>query len=609
MSEIIGKLVDLGIMIKADGSPQQKVKCPNCNDQRSNKRDRSLSVNIVSGLFKCHYCHWTGCAIPNEDDKKYVRPEESKNKSLSPETIEFFKQRCISETTLKALKITEEDEWMPQFDAIVKTAVFNYYQNSVLINKKYRSIDGKGFRMVKDAKLIFYNLDGIVNEKDVIITEGEFDAISFFEAGFRNVVSVPNGANKGSQKLEYLDHGINYFEGVEKIYLAVDNDDSGESLFQELSRRLGKERCYRVHYPNECKDANDVLINHGIEGVQELVNTATELPIEGIVDVTGEYESILELYNTGIERGEELDEFGQEFNTICTFQTGKLYVITGIPSHGKSSFLEDIQINLAVEKGWKFAIFSPEHFPVKYMIYKYAEILVGKPFFVGHSERMSVQQLDKAIEFIREHFFFIRPKDEMYTLDNILDISRNLVMRHGIKGLTIDPWNTIAHDFGGKSETQYIEDALNRITLWKQVNDVAVFVVAHPKKMQKQQSGENAGLHEVPTLYDIAGSSNFFNKADMGICIYRNFKEGLTYFYMQKVKYRNLGEVGVCTFKYNALNNRFEPAQYEPSYADDPAKVTKIRHKNMLQEEVEQVEISMTSTMKPNMEFDDDLPF
>ena len=609
MSEIINNLIDKGIMVRADGSAQQKVKCPNCNHKRSNKKDKSLSVNIVSGMFKCHYCSWTGCAAPNEDDKKYARPKETKDYSLSERAVEFFKERGIQQTTLTAMKVSEEEEWMPQDDDKVPVIVFNYYQNSSLINKKYRSYS-KGFKMFKDAKLIFYNLDSIVNESEVIITEGEMDALSFFEAGFSNVVSVPNGANKGTQKLLYLDNCVNYFQGVEKIYLAVDNDDAGESLFQELSRRLGKERCYRVHYQEGCKDSNEVLVNHGVDGVKHLIENASPLPIEGIVDVEQELDSIEELYNTGIQRGEELKNFGDKFNELCTFQTGKLYVFTGIPSHGKSSFLEDIEVNLAATKGWKFAIFSPEHFPVKYMIYKYAELLVGKPFFDGVSDRMTIQQLRKAIDFIREHFFFIRPNDEMYTLDNILEISRNLVLRHGIKGLTIDPWNTIAHDFGKKSETQYIEDALNKITLWKQINDVAVFLVAHPRKMQKVQNGDKAGLHEVPTLYDIAGSSNFFNKADMGVCIYRDFKENLTYFYMQKVKYRNLGEVGLCRFQYNKLNNRFEPAELEDFDQENPVRVLKQRNENMLQEDVEQAEMSMSSGIKPNTDFDDDdLPF
>ena len=130
--------------------------------------------------------------------------------------------------------------------------------------------------------------------------------------------------------------------------------------------------------------------------------------------------------------------------------------------------------------------------------------------------------------------------------------------------------------------------------------------------MQKVQAGEMSGLYEVPSMYDIAGSSNFYNKADMGISIYRNFKDGMTYFYMQKVKYRNLGEVGLCTFKYNILNNRFEPAEISEYGEQDELgnkliNRLKIREENLLKDEVEQVEMSLSSGMTPNADFDDDI--
>ena len=171
-----------------------------------------------------------------------------------------------------------------------------------------------------------------------------------------------------------------------------------------------------------------------------------------------------------------------------------------------------------------------------------------------------------------------------------------------------------AHEVIHAMRAKQLGYKVNKITLWKQQNDVAVFLVAHPKKLQKIQNGERAGLYEIPTMYDIAGSSNFYNKADMGISIYRNFKDGMTYFYMQKVKYRNLGEVGMCTFKYNMLNNRFEPAELDPSGQVDTrgnrtVNSLKIRNDNLLVEDIEQVEMPMSSGITPNTEFDDDLPF
>ncbi len=605
-TDIIGKLLSLDIQVKNKPS-QQKVKCPKCNERRSDKRDRSLSVNVDLGVFRCHYCGYSGTVIEKEDSKyKIPEPSPGGSDKLSDELIQFFSSRGISRQTVRDVKISEEDKWIAKVDKKTNTIVFNYYQSGRLVNKKYRSIEEKGFALESGAKLIFYNLDSIIGENEIIITEGEMDALTFIECGINNVISVPNGANVGQNNLQYLDNCISYFDNIERIYLAVDNDNAGHSLREELARRLGKDICYIVKYPEGCKDANEVLLKYGSQDVKSLITSAEPFPIEGIVYADNEMDSILALYNSGYERGEEIKELGIDFDKICTFQTSRLYTITGIPGHGKSSLLEHIEVILAAKKGWKFGIFSPEHHPLAYMIYKYAEIIVGKPFFEGASERMSPMELQKAIQFIKDHFFFIRPKDDMFTLDEILDISRSLIRKYGVKSIVIDPWNTVSHNFGSDNETQYIEKALNKITLFKQEHDILFAIVVHPKKMLKVKDGERAGQYEVPNLYDINGSSNFFNKTDVGISVYRDHKEDSTYVYVQKMKYRNLGEIGQCKFKYNKANNRFTPIDTFNQY--------KFNNKNMLNEEIKQEEMSF-GNLKPNRGFEsgvddyDDLPF
>jgi twinkle protein len=239
-----------------------------------------------------------------------------------------------------------------------------------------------------------------------------------------------------------------------------------------------------------------------------------------------------------------------------------LYIITGIPTHGKSSFLNWMEAMLAAKNGWKFAIFSPEHYPLEYLIYRYAEILTGKGFFHNSYDRMTKSECEIALEFINKHFYFIRPTEGMYTMKELLNISRSLVLRHGVKGFTIDPWNTIKHDYTtGMTETQYIETSLNELTLFKQAHDVAVFLVAHPRKMSKIKDTSHPmfGLHEVPTLYDISGSKSFYDKADVGLTVYRNFKTESTTVYVQKIKFKHLGEVGMTDFKYIGNNSRYNP--------------------------------------------------
>jgi twinkle protein len=449
-------------------------------------------------------------------------------------------------------KITQEKIFMPHAQKEMSCLVWNYFRNEQIVNKKYRSGD-KGFKMESGAELIFYNLDHMNGE--VIITEGEMDCMSFDEAGFQSVISVPNGATLGNNNLQYLDNCWEYFDNVEKVYLALDNDDAGQKLMHELARRIGKERCMIVKYPDDCKDANEVIIKHGTEVLKNCIATAEGFPLEGVITVDDIEDDIHRLYREGVDKGQEAGM--GDFDELCSFRTSMLYTFTGIPSHGKSTFVNNLEIKLSVEDGWKWGIFSPEHYPLEYMVYKYVEILTGKPFF-HPTARIPIPELIQALQFIKKHFFFIRPKNEMFTLDKIMEAGRQLVVKHGINGFTIDPWNTIQHDYGRFSETQYIERALNQLTIFKQEQDLAVFLVAHPTKLAKMREGEGQGMYEIPTLYDIAGSSNFFNKTDVGITIYRNFNALTSEVYVQKMKYKNMGTIGWTKFVFNSMNNRFD---------------------------------------------------
>lgn len=540
-----------GINIGGKKSGQVKVKCPQCSHLRKkNKSEPCLSVNVDSGIFNCHNCGWKGSVYSKSEKKNYVIPTYN-NTALSKENFDYIISRKISASTISKHKITQETMFSPKENANVSCLVFNYFRNKSIVNKKYRSRN-KGFQMVSGAELILYNIDSI--QKDfVIITEGEFDCISFDEAGFHSVVSVPNGAS--AKNMSYLESCYDIFADVKKIYLATDSDEPGVNLMLELARRLGREKCYIVKYPEECKDANEVLIKYGREELKRCIEKAEIFPIEGVIKANDVLDGIIRLYSNGIDRGAELKELGHEWINLCTFKTSMFYLFTGIPSHGKSTFVNNIEVLLTTNAGWKWGIFSPEHYPLEYLIYKYAEIIVGLPFFKSNFGRMGEGIMLKAIEFIHEHFYFIRPEGDDFTLDKILDIAKQLVFTHGIKGLTIDPWNTIHHNFEGMTETQYIERALNKITSFKQVYDLCVIVVAHPTKIKKDKFGQ----HEVPSLYDVSSSSHFFNKCDVGITIYRDFEVNQTIAYIQKMKYRNIGMFGRTEFNYNLANNRYHP--------------------------------------------------
>jgi len=485
--------------------------------------------------------------------KTYEKPKTSSS-PLSSEIINYFQSRGISKNTLQRFKVTESIEWMPKANKEVRTVCFNYYRNDELINIKYRAA-GKDFKMVKNAELIFYNIDSIKEDDTVIIVEGEIDALSLYEAGFYNVVSVPNGANLN---LQYLDNCYTYFENKSKIIIATDNDDPGYNLKEELSRRLGKEKCYKVNYPDECKDSNEILIKYGKEELKSFINSATPWPIEGVHTMEEMYEDVCNYYLNGYPKGYETYIPGMD--DLINFSGGQITLITGIPGSGKSEFLDYIMSQLTTRHQWHWGICSFENQPSSFHVTKLMEKIAGKAFQhrTDPTHRINQEEFNYSLGIVDHYFNFININKIDVTLDGILEKAKELVLRKGIKGLIIDPWNYIEHKVSpNQTETQYISESLTKVKAFALLTDVHIFIVAHPTKIAKNK---DTGEYEVPTLYNISGSAHFFNKTDNGICIYRSFSTNTVTCYVQKVRYSWLGKVGYTSFTYNVLNRQYGPA-------------------------------------------------
>ena len=575
---------DYGIAIPS-GKRTGKVKtfCPECRNQRHDKRDKSLSVDLDKQVWNCHYCGFSGHLEHTEEEKQrwkeqqswynpaqvrrerptYKKPKPRQTAPMSAKALAWFKGRGISEATLLAMKVTEGLEFMPQNNAQSNTVQFNYYKDGELLNTKFRTGDKK-FKMVSGAELLPYNIDAIKGTKECIITEGEMDALTFYECGRHDVVSVPNGAN---ENLTYLDDYIeDYFDDKDIIYIASDTDRKGVLLRDELLRRFGAERCRVLSYGDDCKDANEVLMKHGREAVLKCIADAPEIKLEGVFSVSDFETSLDAIFEYGLQKGVVVGH--ENFDKLCSFETKRLCIVTGIPGSGKSEFIDEIAERLNMRYGWRWAYFSPENAPLAYHASKLIEKFTGKHF---SQKTLSLPEYRQVKQHLEEDFFFIAPASD-YKVDSILERAKFLVRRKGIKGLVIDPYNRLENEAGGRSETQYISGLLDKLTNFAQQNDILVVLMAHPTKMSKNKDGQI----EVPTLYDISGSANFYNKADFGLVVHRDRLTNTVEVRVQKVKFRHLGEVGTAYFKYNINNGRYTPyiQGVEPVWDNDNHLIT-----------------------------------
>lgn len=552
-----------------------KTFCPQCRSYRTNKHDKSMSVNMQNGMFKCHYCGYSGCAaVPTESDKRqwmeqqpwyrpasirkqkpdYRRPTPKPHAPMEPRALAWFAKRGISQSTLEALKVTEGEEWMPQKNGKINTVQFNYYRDGQLINTKYRTGD-KCFKLCSGAELIPYNIDAIKGQKECIIVEGEMDALSFYEVGRHDVISVPNGANTN---LDYLDDYIDdYFEDKETIFIAVDTDTKGVILRDELIRRFGADRCRVVDFGEDCKDANEHLMAHGKESLLQCLVQAPEIKVEGVFTISDFEQSLDTIWEYGLQKGVTMGH--ENIDQLISFETKRLCLVTGYPGSGKSEFIDEMAERLNIRYGWRFAYFSPENAPLAYHASKLVEKFTGKHFDRQH---LSIGEYTQVKKHLEQNFFFISPSD--YKVATILDKAKYLVRRRGIKVLVIDPYNRLEDEKGGMKETDYISLLLDRLTNFAQQNDVLVILMAHPTKPAKNKEGKI----DPPTLYDISGSAHFFNKADFGIVVHRDKANDLVEIKIEKVKFRHLGMPGIAYMKYNLNNGRYTPYynEIEPNW-------------------------------------------
>lgn len=533
-----------------------KTVCPKCSSDRKHKSDPCLSVDLKEGLFNCHNCGFKGSAKTFDKPKKEFTPPVPRLQKVGDKMLKWFEnERKITNNTLLRFKITEAKEWMPQLNAEAAAICFNYYRDDVLVNIKFRDAK-KGFKLSGGAELIFYNLDSIKNENACVIVEGEIDCLSMHEAGVHNSISVPNGASKGSQRLEYLDNCWELFEDKEKIIIAVDNDEAGNSLKEELARRLDKTRCFIVNYPEGCKDANEVLIKYGKDEVKKMVDNAIPYPLEGEITVGNMSDTVEDYFLNGYPEGEKAGIPG--FDDFISFVPGQLTMITGIPGSGKDEFVNNITVGLAKNAGWKTGIIGFEE-PSEITVTKLIEKHSNKSFaFRKNSfQRVSNEDFEKGLLFVDNYFKFMNADEMDVTIDGIIENAKQMVKRYGINCLVISPYNCIEHKIPfGYSETQYISELLSKLISFLRKYHVHCFLIAHPTKIQKDKQ---TGRYDVPTLYNISGSAHFFNKPHNGISIYRDFVTNNVDVYIQKIKWSWLGKIGFCSFNYDTFTRQYLP--------------------------------------------------
>jgi len=556
---------DLGIQEKS-GQSRYYTLCPQCNHLRKKHKDVAcLTVNDEVGnrWYKCHHCGWSG-NLDMQDKFKEVS-ERSRMPKLIPDTYskevrDYLQKRGISAKTAKREMVFEYS--VGRGGPIMG---FPFYINMTLVNVKYFNVrwtpesdSMKWWQMDRKlgAKAIFLGMQSIRFERDeeieqnktVIITEGEWDWLTWKECGYNNALSVPQGAPNPKIKhftteFEYMtDPYVTSFfhpDNIDLIIFSTDGDAPGEMLRNQLAMFLGRERCKYINYPAGYKDINEVFAGNekkglpalGQEGVDDCYHNLSSFQVAGVIKPSDIRQDLKRYAEKGFKPG--LGCGLPYVDKLFTLKPKHITFVTGVPGSGKSVFIrwylgEFVRHNAKFNIKW--ALYTPENRPVAREYAKLAEVITGQRFEDGFYNSMSEMVREKTLQFIEKHFFIISPDrmnfetwggtvavDKVNTLDSLLKYLIYLKKTENIFGYVIDAWNKIEHEQPKyMTETSFISQQLDYLINFNDSYDVHGIVIVHPRKVD--MLGIN---YRMPSLYDIKGSSAWKEKADIGIVVHR----------------------------------------------------------------------------------------
>lgn len=442
--------------------------------------------------------------------------------------------------------------------------VIPFLREGKVVRRKYRQFDvteGK-WTADKGGQRIAYHEDCLRDEGllhlPLIVTEGELDAIAAIQAGFPRTISVPDGAP--AEPTKDLEDGAKYAwisdiktlltkDRVPEIIIAADGDDAGAALLQDLSILFGRYRCKYLTYPKSkkdrgrerCKDLNEVLEDYGVKGVTLTVSKAQWIRVDGVYRM-GELPPLPPsvIYEP---RHHLLQE-----NFKC--RLGDFSVITGTPGFGKTSFANDLFCGIAYDHHLSIAWASFEQEPQRDHRRNLRSWFCGQP---EHTlDHIQMNAADRWID--AQHLFLIPSEDEDASLEWLLEKMEVAVTRFAARIIIIDPWNELEHArMHNETETEYIGRAIRSLKRFAKAFRVHICVIAHPTKSAKDQDGN----YKMPTLYDINGSANWYNKADLGVIVHRENDQD-TLIKVQKSRYHEIiGKPGEVRMHYSKDERRF----------------------------------------------------
>ena len=438
-----------------------------------------------------------------ETERKVVRPPTKHENNIS-KAMSYINKRCISENTLKYADVKEDDKGNIVF--VYKNELGEHISNKYRPARKINK-DKKELKMwfEKETNInTLYLMDKADITKPLVICEGEFDALSLIEAGYKNAVSVPTGC----RSTEWITTNWTWLEQFEEVILWYDNDEAGKEGSNEVFNRLPN-KVVKIVYSDICNDINEILYKFGKSAVLKQLEKASIPLVSGVkstkqISTFNIYEA--ETVQLGIRK---ID------NRIIGMPLGTLNVVTGRTGEGKSTILNQFFIGESIRQGYKVFLFSGELTESNAKGWL-LDTLANEDDLLEFTNKKGIKYkkisstaVERMDNYLEDKFYLYTEED--YTIKSIIAKMEIMAKRYGVKVFCID--NLMVTENDEKEELRNQTEIVKMLKSFAKKYNCIVHLVAHPRKAQNGQMGLDKS--------DISGSANITNLADYVMLVQR----------------------------------------------------------------------------------------
>lgn len=535
--------------------------CPFCNSTKKSNQFKFF-INKDTGFYCCQrgscgakgnlyqlakfFGDDTGEVIKNKVErvfkvkKVYSKPVIKLN-DLKEVSLNYIRARGITDDTIKHFKLKSDTKG---------NIIFPYYDdkgihrlNKIRIPRKFdKAKDKTKIWQEGNGKPILFNMNNTNFNEPLVIIEGEWDCMCVYQAGYKNVVSVPFG----TQNLDWINECWDYLKGFKEFILWFDNDEAGLEAIETIIKKLGIAKCKIVINDTKCKDSNEIMFKYGNDKVIEFIENADYRPVTDVLRLSECYPKKRESYNYGINM---LD------TRLQGLGMGELVIWTGKRGGGKSTILNQTLIESVAQKV-KCFIYSGELSNGK--VREWLERQIATDKYIDTNNNFYDCKVNPILSKILGNWYndylYVYNDDSLNEENSLFDFMEYAFTRYDIKRFVLDNLKTVKfeneRDFY-RSQGKFV----NRLKQFARTKNVHIDLVVHPRKTGRDTLEDE----------DVGGSVDIVDLADNVIVVGRvtesmenddSEASGMQTFISIK-KNREFGDTGAIKyFKFNPLSKR-----------------------------------------------------